>query len=650
MDRVKHMNVDLKEIKGVGDKLTQIFRKEGLWNTYDLISYYPRGYDNFYVSKYEDLKHNEVSTVIGKIIDKPTTFKRKVSITSTTLDVDGHQIRLVIFGRDYIEKQIELGDLCLVKGQFNLLKNEMNVSVITKKVDQSEIKPLYKIKGIPDANISKIIDEIITNNQVDIYETLPIELLKKHFLYSRKRALLELHKPESLPILEKAIRRFKMEEAFIEQLKYFYKMDPKTKRDARAYQIKDIKHKIDELPFQLTLDQQEAVNDIYKDFKKNETMYRLLQGDVGSGKTMVSFLAALGMISSGYQVAMMAPTELLAKQHYENFTQYFKDVPTTLLTSSTDQKESVKENIKNGQVKMIIGTHSLASDDVIFNQLGMAIIDEQHKFGVDVRHQLINKGHAVDVLYLTATPIPRSLFMTYFGDLDVSSIHMKPAERRIVETVLLSDKDQLKVLEIVKDRQAKYEQTFIIVPAILTKKKKYTIETVLGLLEATLDPSHIFVIHGKLNPNDVNKVMEAFISDKQGILLSTTMIEVGIDVKNATTMVIFGAEHFGLSQLHQLRGRIGRGKLGGTCYLLSGKEDVERLNLLENINDGFVLSEYDLKLRGPGIFSDFVQTGKIQLNFLDLTVDQEIIHSMKDDAKYYAKNIEAYPYLKKRIS
>ncbi|HEY8405355.1 MAG TPA: helicase-related protein [Acholeplasma sp.] len=301
------------------------------------------------------------------------------------------------------------------------------------------------------------------------------------------------------------------------------------------------------------------------------------------------------------------------------------------------------------QTSMIFGTHALANKDLRFGNLGLVIIDEQHKFGVEVRQRLISKGDVVDVLYLTATPIPRSLFLTYFSQLDISIIKQKPNSRKTVETVLLSDKDALRVLEILKERQANFEQSFVVVPAIDTKKKAYTIETIFGMLETMFDHDHLYVIHGKMSQHDIDSVMDTFAKDPKGILLSTTMIEVGIDIKNATTMVIFGAEHFGLSQLHQLRGRIGRGDKMGTCYLLSPKNDLERLKFLEETQDGFILSDFDLKLRGPGIFSDYIQTGNLKLNFLDLTLDQDIIKMVRKDALEIYKNLDQYPYLKKRI-
>jgi ATP-dependent DNA helicase RecG len=643
------MNVNLKEVKGVGDKYVKIFRQKGLWNTYDLLSYAPKCYDNYIISDPHELKHLEVYTLKGIIIEKPQTIKRKVSLTTTFFEVEGFKFKLIIFGREYLDKQLNVGEEYIVKGQYNLFKNEINVQTITKGVNQKEIKPIYRIDGIPDTHISKIVEEIFKEEQVDIFETLPIDFLKKHFLYSRKKALKELHLPTSYETLQKAITRFKMEEALIEVLTYTTKFNPKKKRSKRLYNLEYVKHQIDQLPFQLTLDQQEAVNDIFRDYKRLESMYRLIQGDVGSGKTVVAFIAALGLISAGYQVAFMAPTELLARQHYQRFVELFSDVKTVLYTGSSKGKDSIEDEIMMNQTSMIFGTHALANKDLRFGNLGLVIIDEQHKFGVEVRQRLISKGDVVDVLYLTATPIPRSLFLTYFSQLDISIIKQKPNSRKTVETVLLSDKDALRVLEILKERQANFEQSFVVVPAIDTKKKAYTIETIFGMLETMFDHDHLYVIHGKMSQHDIDSVMDTFAKDPKGILLSTTMIEVGIDIKNATTMVIFGAEHFGLSQLHQLRGRIGRGDKMGTCYLLSPKNDLERLKFLEETQDGFILSDFDLKLRGPGIFSDYIQTGNLKLNFLDLTLDQDIIKMVRKDALEIYKNLDQYPYLKKRI-
>ncbi len=644
------MNTELINIKGVGEKVYRLFKQKGIWNTYDLVSCLPKAYHNFAVSSYDGLNHLDTVTVIGKINAPVQTIRRKVEFTSTFIEVDGISIKLLIYGRGYLEKQLSLGDEVIVKGKFNLFLREINVSVISKNTSIPEIKPIYGIADIPDVNVSKILKIIFEEQLVDIYETLPIDLVKKYQLMPRKKALYALHFPETPNDLALAFTRLKREEAFFHLLNYLFTLAPKQKRPEILYKIDEVKTFISKLPYQLTLDQQEAVNDIYKDFKQDESSYRLIQGDVGSGKTFVAFIAALGMITAGYQVAFMAPTEILARQHFDNFKRYFNDIKACVITSSIKDKQNIIDDIKEGKYQFIFGTHVLASNTVMFDNLGLVIIDEQHKFGVEVRDQLIQKSTTKDLLYLSATPIPRSLSLTFFGDLDVSSIKQKPVIKKAVETALLKDNDFEKIIDILKETSSRNEQSFVVVPAILEANKKHSIHSVFAKLEPFFDADNLYVIHGKLKAEEIDLIMERFIDNPKGILLSTTIIEVGIDVKNATTMIIMGADNFGLSQLHQLRGRVGRGEKNGKCYLVAGKTDTERLKFLLETTDGFLLSQYDLKLRGPGIFSSILQTGNLKFNYLDLTTDIKILSEMKNDAKYYLNNLDKYPYLKKRIS
>ncbi|WP_162163907.1 ATP-dependent DNA helicase RecG [Acholeplasma hippikon] len=643
------MNVELINLNGVGEKLYRYFKDKGIWNTYDLVSYLPKKYENFAQVHFDELKHNEVVTVSGYIETQLQIIKKKVHFLSTFLNVDNHSIKLLIFGRSYLENKLNIGTKVIVRGKFNLFTREINVSDIMFNHNTPEIKPIYGIENVSDLTVRKLIKEIFDKDLVDIYETLPKEIIHKYHVIPRKRALELLHFPTSKEDLDKAIERLKREEAFLHLLSYIYQLAPKTKREPILYDINVVKSYIKQLPYQLTLDQQEAVNDIFRDYKKNESLYRLIQGDVGSGKTFVGFLAAIGMISAGYQVAFMAPTEILARQHFENFKAYFSDISAELLTSTIQNKKEVLINLENGKTKIVFGTHILASNQSIFKNLGLVIIDEQHKFGVEVRDELIGKAVYKDTIYLTATPIPRSLTLTAFGDLETSIIRMKPVIKAPVKTHLISDDDFEAIASILRETQKRDEQSFIVVPAILENNKKHTIHSVYARLEILFNDENLYVIHGKLKPQEIEDIMNRFINNPRGILLSTSIIEVGIDVKNATTMIIMGAENFGLSSLHQLRGRIGRGSKSGNCYLASANLDKERLQMLTETNDGFLLAEYDLKLRGPGQFSGVLQSGQLNFKYIDLSTDLKLLTEMKNDAKYFAENIEKYQYLKKRI-
>lgn len=644
------MNIELINLNGVGEKLNRTFRNLGIWNSYDLVSYLPKKYENYAVSNFDELRHQEIVTVIGVIETPVQIIRKRVELLTTFINVDDSSIKLLIFGRSYLDKKLSIGTKVLVRGKFNLFTREINVSDISFTENIPEVKPIYGIEGVSDLTVRKLIKEVFEKDAVDIFETLPIDLIKKYQIIPRKKALYQLHFPSNEQELLLALDRLKREEAFFHLLSYIYNLAPKTKRDLIAYDIQAVKKYIGYIPYQLTIDQQEAVNDIFRDFKKNESLYRLIQGDVGSGKTFVGFIAALGMITAGYQVAFMAPTEILARQHFDNFNKYFSEIKSVLLTSSVSNKKDILETIENGKTKIIFGTHSLASEQTKYHKLGLVIIDEQHKFGVEVRDQLISKSNTKDTLYLTATPIPRSLTLTAFGDLDTSIIKMKPLIKNEVKTALLSDDDFEKIAEILRDSQKKNEQSFIIVPAILEGNKKHTIHSVYARLEILFNDENLYVIHGKLKQDEIDLIMQRFSENPKGILLSTSIIEVGIDVKNATTIIIMGAENFGLSSLHQLRGRVGRGEKPGRCYLVSDKVDSERLGILLETTDGFKLAEYDLKLRGPGVFSGIIQSGQLKFKYIDLVSDLKILNQMKNDAKYYVENIEKYKYLKKKIS
>lgn len=643
------MNIEIEKLPGVGPNNLKSFRSEGIWNSYDLVSYLPKKYSNYSLTNYAFLRHNEVVSVEGIVNTEIKVNHARVSYLTLSILVDDFPVRLIIFGRNYLDKVLNIGKKIIVKGKFNLYKNEINVTEILLNENTPEIKPNYGIENISDLLVTKLLKHIFNNQLVDIYETLPKELIYKHKIMPRKDALYELHFPESSEKLKLAIERLKKEEAFFHLLSYMYHLNPKLKREPIKYDIKVVKSYIDKLPYQLTLDQQNAVNDVFKDYKKNESVYRLIQGDVGSGKTFVAFLSALGAITAGYQVAFMAPTEILAKQHYENFKNLFPDISINFLSSTVKNKKEVLFNLENGSTKILFGTHSLASDSTIYHNLGLVIIDEQHKFGVETREQLINKSTTKDTIYLTATPIPRSLTLTYFGDLDTSIIKMKPVKKPEVKTHLILDNKFDEVLDILKQTSKRGEQSFIVVPAIEEGNKKYTIHSVFSKLDAFFNDENLYVIHGQLKQDEIDLIMQRFTQNPHGILLSTTIIEVGIDVKSATTIIILGADNFGLSSLHQLRGRVGRGDKPGNCYLVSSKIDTDRLLVLKDINDGFKLAEYDLKLRGPGVFSSIIQSGQYKFKYIDLSTDLNILVEMKNDAKYYITNLDKYKYLSNKI-
>lgn len=620
------MNTKLSEVYGVGPKTLKILRDKGIWTTYDLVLNTPKSYEDYSFSSIANVTHKESITIQGKI-ESELIHRRfpKGELVTFTLNALNQKIKVVAFGKGYLIKSFKKDDVVVVKGIYDLYKKEINAQHVLLPEKKIDLKPLYKIEGIHDTNIQTILTHVFNENQIQIYENIPEEFIQKYKLISRMNAFYKLHFPTSEDDLNQATRRLKYEEAFFLHLKLALRQPKLYKREPKTYDIHQVRHLIDAIPYTLTSDQKKAVNDIFTDFKKSHASYRLIQGDVGSGKTIVSLIAAFACISAGEQVTLMAPTEMLANQHYQSFSSLLKDVKIALLTGKTKHKEQLKEDIKNHQYDLVIGTQALIEEDVIFNNLGLIIIDEQHKFGVHTRDELIQKGHSKDIIYLTATPIPRTLALTAFGEEHVSIIKEKPKYRQPVETHYIT-KDKINDLyQVIKQRISQKEHIFIVVPAITSEKVDDNIESVYQELKERLN-TDIFILHGKQTKDVQEQMMEQFTYTPGSILLSTTMIEVGIDIPTATLIVIFSAEHFGLSQLHQLRGRVGRSHLKSACFLVSSKEDIERLNILSSESDGFKLSEYDLIQRGPGDFLGSDQSGYFEFKYLNLLSDTNILN------------------------
>ena len=637
------LEIKLDQVKGVGPKLLYVFRNNNIWSTYDLVLRYPKTYQDFSIDQVNHLKHKDKVTVSGKITTpvKDNPYAR-VHMSSFHMELFGDQIEVIAFNRPYLAKQFFVGDEVVVQGTYQLYKHQIIAQTVIKKEKNIEIKPIYHIGDIHDKTVTNIIQTIFDEKLVQIYETIPDVFLDKYHMPNRVDAYQMLHLPKTFDDIKQAKRRFKYEEAFYLQLKL--KAELKEKQVSRAplvYDIDQIKAFIQELPYELTTDQKQAVNDIYKDFKKPYAHYRLIQGDVGSGKTLVTCLATLPFLQNQKQVAFMAPTELLATQHYQYFKTLLKDVKICLLTGKTKQKQQVKEDIKNNRYDIVIGTHALIEDDVIFHDLGLIIIDEQHKFGVDTRNKLIDKSACNDVLFLTATPIPRTLAMVAFGESNVSIIKEKPQNRKKVDTHYLLKKDIHKLYEAIDQKIKNKEHVFIVVPAISSDKVDDNIDTVYQELSLNIN-APIFVLHGKQSKDEQEEQMEKFIYKPGSILLATTMIEVGIDIPTATLIAIYAAEHFGLSQLHQLRGRVGRSDLKSECFVISQKEDIERLEMLTKTDDGFKLSEYDLIQRGPGDFLGSEQSGYLNFNFLDLLSDYPILMEASKNVEWLMQQKDFY--------
>lgn len=649
------MQVKLDTIKGIGPQTLNILRKHNIWSAYDLVSYVPKGYEDYTITTMKEAKHQDSITVIGKIVSelkivrgsKAQRLVFKARVFDEVLDI-------IIFGRSYLVKQIQKDDEVQIKGDYHLYQRKIIAKSVVKAEKRVEIKPIYGIEGLHDKTLMNVIETIKEEKLVTIYENIPTTFLERYQLVSKEDAYFMLHLPENLDMIAKAKRRMKYEEAFFLQLKIQSKLRNNTKRQPKTYDIVRVKDLIQHIPYTLTDDQKQAVNDIYRDFKKDQTSYRLIQGDVGSGKTIVALLAAYAIVTAGEQVAIMAPTELLAYQHFQFFHSYLKDVKIALLTSKTKQKNVMKSAIENHQYDIVIGTHALIERDVKFSQLGLVIIDEQHKFGVQTREELIQKTAYKDVIYLTATPIPRTLALLAYGESHVSTIKEKPKERIAIETKYITRDLIQEVYNAMHSALIRKEHCMVVVPAIDSDTYNDNINHMYQELKTEF-PYPIFILHGKMSHEERDEAMENYVKTPGSIMLATTMIEVGIDIPTATIMTIMHADSFGLSQLHQLRGRVGRSHLPSFCYLVSEKEDIERLEILSKTSDGFKLSHYDLKMRGPGDFLGIEQSGYFAFKYLDLSEDEHILYEalknvneLMDRSDFYTN--PQFKYLVKHIT
>ena len=527
------------------------------------------------------------------------------------------------------------------------MASDIKLTPITKTV----IEPVYHLnQGIKRSNFKKLVDEIL-DNTVEIKSNVPDYLIEKYNFVNKKEAVTNVHKPKDINSLKKADLHLIYEELFIFMLKVSYLKEKNAsdgKFNIKSFDEDRVNNFISSLPFSLTNGQMQAVSDIKGDFLSKKKMNRLILGDVGSGKTIVSFIALYMNMLAGYQGVLMAPTEILAVQHFNNMKSLFEDkLNIQLLTSSTKKGERNKilQNLKNGETQVLIGTHSLLNDELVYNNLGLVITDEQHRFGVNQRQILQEKGKDVDVLYMSATPIPRTLALTIYGDMDITEIRTKPGGRKEIITKIFKNSELKNVLEKMLDEIKAGHQIYVVAPLIDDEEdEKMNVTSLKDKFDVAFNgmvPTGL--LHGKMKPNQKDEVMNSFKNGDTKILISTTVIEVGVDVKNATMMVIFNAERFGLATLHQLRGRVGRNDMQSYCYLISDY-DAERLKVLEESNDGFYISEQDFKLRGGGDIFGIRQSGEQSFKIANLNRDYKILMQCKSDAEEFlnSKNLDDY--------
>jgi len=652
--------MELNEIKGVGPKTLNLLNKLQINSIEDLVEYYPYRYD---IIKRTGLEEEKV-IVDGVIesIPQVSFFNKKMNRLMFNFNTGSVLCKVVIFNRLFLKNNLKPNTIITVIGKYDQTKNVLVASDIRfgKLPELPKYEPIYHtINGISSRELNKFILSALETN-FSYNEYIPSYLKEKYNLLDKKDSIINVQNPNSANNLKNAINTLKYEELFLYMFKMnILKLNSKNnlglKRDVPLDKLEEI---ISKLPFTLTLDQQSSIHEIYDDLIFEKRMNRLLQGDVGSGKTIVAFLSMIINYFSGYQSALMVPTEILAHQHYNSFVKLFSDynINVSILTGKTTAKEKkdIYKGLASGEIDIIIGTHALITDEVKYQNLGLVITDEQHRFGVNQRSNLKNKGALADVLYMSATPIPRTYALTIYGDMDISNIKTMPNGRKEVITYLKKENEIKEVLTLMYQELKLNHQVYVIAPLIEDSDKiDLTNVNKLGeqMNKAFGKLYNIGVLHGKMNKAEKDEVMDKFKNNEIQILISTTVIEVGIDVPNATTMVIFDAYRFGLSQLHQLRGRVGRNNLQSYCVLISNYEK-ERLNVLLETTDGFKISEEDFKLRGSGDLFGVRQSGDMTFKLANLKTDYKMLLAAKDDSYDYliSKKYLENEYLTKLVN
>lgn len=644
----------LEDIKGIGPKSLLALKALNLYTKDDVINYFPYRYNVYTPVKLRECSEGDTCTITGYVESAAKVFfiRKNLNKLSFAFNTGSELVNVTIFNRAYLKPNIRIKSYISVIGKYNRKSNtfmasDIKLTPITKTV----IDPVYHLnQGIKRSNFKKLVDEIL-DNTVEIKSNVPDYLIEKYNFINKKEAVTNVHKPKDINSLKKADLHLIYEELFTFMLKVSYLKEKNAsdgKFNIKSFDEDKVNNFISGLPFNLTDGQMQAVDDIKGDFLSKKKMNRLILGDVGSGKTIVSFIALYMNMLAGYQGVLMAPTEILAVQHFNNMKSLFEDkLNIQLLTSSTKKGERNKilQNLKNGDTQVLIGTHSLLNDELVYNNLGLVITDEQHRFGVNQRQTLQEKGKDVDVLYMSATPIPRTLALTIYGDMDITEIRTKPGGRKEIITKIFKNSELKNVLEKMLDEIKAGHQIYVVAPLIDDEEdEKMNVTSLKDKFDVAFNgmvPTGL--LHGKMKPNQKDEVMNSFKNGDTKILISTTVIEVGVDVKNATMMVIFNAERFGLATLHQLRGRVGRNDMQSYCYLISDY-DAERLKVLEQSNDGFYISEQDFKLRCGGDIFGIRQSGEQSFKIANLNRDYKILMQCKSDAEEFlkSKNLDNY--------
>ena len=632
----------------------------GINRVYDLIYYFPRAYDDrTNIKKIGELKFNEYVVIKASVMSVVNLTVRSGKKIVKAMVSDGTGIMEILwFGMPYIKKSLKIGEEYLFIGQtkksavFQLINPEYKLFSGQQKVSENEILPIYSSnKNITQNSLRKLVEKFLVNFLNYFEENIPNKLIKEYRIMERKRAIKNIHYPISMKEIEEAKRRFAIEELLILELGILKNRFIIENSNSKNYEVERKKEKVREflsqLTFNLTNAQKKVIKEIYDEISNGKIVNRLIQGDVGSGKTVVAMVMLIYMAENAYQGALMAPTEILANQHYLGIKERLEKIGlrVELLTSSIKgkKKNEILEGIASGEIDIVIGTHSLIEDDVVFKKLGLIVIDEQHRFGVNQRNKLREKGFLGNLLVMSATPIPRSLALSIYGDLDLSIIDELPPGRTPIRTKwIANDEDLEKMYNFIYKKVNEGNQAYFVAPLIETSDKMAlkSVDKVSEEIERKFSNKKIGIIHGKMKAKEKDEVMLKFKNKEYDILIATTVIEVGIDVPASTIMTIYNAERFGLSALHQLRGRVGRGSKQSYCFLISNsmtENSKQRLSIMEETEDGFRIAEEDLKLRNSGEIFGLRQSGFSDLKFIDIIYDVKTIKLVRDECIKYLK-------------
>lgn len=668
-----NLSDSIKTLKQIGPKRAELFHKLGIYTIEDLLHFYPRRYeDSSKIIKVSQARVGEKSCFKVRIISKLQNrrIRKGLTLTSFLAEDESGQLELSFFNAFYLNSQIIMGRVYLVYGKVDYFRGRVTLSSpeiedINKIKKLGKISPVYNLtEGLNNFVFEKVIDQVIDKNLFK--ENLPKEILEKYSFIGKNEAIKNIHYPSSRKNYIQARQRLIYEELFLFELSILKNKVQNERRDAIKFEIKDeIYDFIENLPFKLTEGQNSVLEEIFDDMKKGKSINRLIQGDVGSGKTIIAIIVMYLAYLNGYQSSIMAPTEILAKQHFESFVELLEPlgIKVSLLIGSTTKtaKRDILDNLEMGSIDILIGTHALIEENVIFKKLAVNVIDEQHRFGVVQRNMLQNKNKDAATIVMSATPIPRSLSLVLYADLDVSIIKTMPKGRKPIKTIAINENMLDKSLNFIKKELSEGRQAYVICSLIEENEDYENLQSVEKVYEELSDyfkDFKISLLHGKMKADEKNKIMEDFAENKINLLVSTTVVEVGVNVPNASVIMIYNAERFGLSTLHQLRGRVGRGDQQSYCILYNlSKSEIswERMKIMTDSNDGFYIANKDLELRGFGDILGTRQSGMPNLRLADPFRDETILKYAADDVRNIlnedpALESEKYSYLNREIT